>query len=276
MSSSHTTTKEGGRLGNQIIRNLAVSLIAEKHDLFVEYSSRYSIERLGIKLFVGKKKHKNCKKLNMDNYFAVLNNDTLTKNLDPNDCYFQNKEITNLIYNHLHSDDIIDNIMNKNQFKERYLSNNDLFIHVRLGDTVQYNPGIQYYLKAISKIKYDNLYISTDDKSHPIISEIAKNYPYQTHLLMYDEVSTLQFASTCKHVILSHGSFSAVIGYLSFFSEVYYPEYEEGKMWYGDMFSIDGWNKVCNYRDNNNSNYSNNNKDSNKSKDYDSKFMVYL
>lgn len=44
--------------------------------------------------------------------------------------------------------------------------------------------------------------------------------------------------------ILSHGSFSAVIGYLSFFSNVYYPEYELNKIWYGDMFSIDNWIKL--------------------------------
>ena len=32
-----TTTSLNGRLGNQIIRNLAVSIIAEKHNLYVNY-----------------------------------------------------------------------------------------------------------------------------------------------------------------------------------------------------------------------------------------------
>jgi hypothetical protein len=239
-----------GRLGNHIIRCLAVSLIAKKHDLSVDYGSSYLIESLGIKLFKGKNKYKKTKKLTDDNYFSILNNDTLTQNLDPNgDIFFQTKEITNLLYNHLHSDEVVENIMKRNQFTSRYLNNNDLFIHVRLGDSAHYNPGLDYYLKAISGIKYDKLYISTDDKQHPIISQIARNYPNETHLLMYDEVSTIHFASTCKHVILSHGSFSAVIGYLAFFSDVYYPEYEQGKIWYGDMFSIDDWNKISDYRD---------------------------
>jgi hypothetical protein len=36
-----TSTIEGeGRLGNQIIRNLAVSLLAEKHDLKVDYYNK--------------------------------------------------------------------------------------------------------------------------------------------------------------------------------------------------------------------------------------------
>jgi hypothetical protein len=43
---------------------------------------------------------------------------------------------------------------------------------------------------------------------------------------------------------LSHGTFSAMVGYLSFFSNIYYSEYESDKIWYGDIFSIDGWNKI--------------------------------
>jgi len=35
-----------------------------------------------------------------------------------------------------------------------------------------------------------------------------------------------------------------VIGYLSFFSNIYYPPYEKGKIWYGDMFSIPGWKEI--------------------------------
>jgi hypothetical protein len=87
------------------------------------------------------------------------------------------------------------------------------------------------------------LYISTDDKKNTIIIELLHLYP-SSQLINYDEITTFQFASTCKHIILSHGSFSAVIGYLSFFANIYYPEYELNKMWYGDMFSIDNWIKL--------------------------------
>ncbi len=48
-----TTTIPNGRLCNQIIRNLAVSLIAEKNDLHVEYCNKKLIEKLGINLFNG-------------------------------------------------------------------------------------------------------------------------------------------------------------------------------------------------------------------------------
>jgi hypothetical protein len=169
--------------------------------------------------------------------------------LDPNGNFFQTKNITNFLYNYLHSDKIKSNIIDKNPYKNRYQMNNDLYIHIRLTDAVQYNPGIKYYLNAIKNINFDNLYISTDDKNHNIIKEIITVYSNtkNVNIIDYDEVGTIQFASTCKNIILSHGSFSAVIGYLSFFSNIYYPEYHLNKMWHGDMFSINNWIK-CNIK----------------------------
>jgi hypothetical protein len=133
--------------------------------------------------------------------------------------------------------------MDKNEFKERYANNNDLFIHIRLTDVEIFNPGIAYYIKAIKNINFDKLYISTDDPNNNIIINLKELYP-SLELIFVDEITTFKFASTCKHIILSHGSFSAVIGYLSFFSNVYYPEYEANKIWFGDMFSIDNWIKL--------------------------------
>ena len=238
-----TTTTMHGRLGNQIIRNLSVSLIAEKHNLFVSYCNFELIKELGIDLFVGKNIYNNTIVLSEENYLSILNNDSLNSNVDPNSSFFQTKEITNLLYEYLQHDKIKSNIMNKNPFNDRYNKNNDLFIHIRLTDVAHFNPGIQYYLKTISTIEFDKLYISTDDKNHDIIRNIFEMYP-NTILVEFNEINTFQFASTCKNIILSHGSFSAIIGYLSFFSNIYYPEYENDKIWYGDMFTINGWNKI--------------------------------
>jgi hypothetical protein len=238
-----TKTTPYGRLGNQIIRNLAVSMIAKKHDLFVDYCSIDLLEKLGINIHIGNNKHDNSKSLTDENFFTILEDNELTSNLEPNSNFFQTREITNFLYEYLHSDEIKTNIMNKNPFSDRYNANNDLFIHVRLSDAEKNNPGLNYYLKTIMLIQYDKLYLSTDDKSHSIITEITEKYP-EAILLDYEEIETFQFSSTCKNIILSHGSFSAIIGYLSFFSKIYYPQYEDDKIWYGDMFSIEGWNKI--------------------------------
>jgi hypothetical protein len=238
-----STCGNNGRLGNQIIRNLAVSLLAEKHNLAVNYYNKDLISKIGIELFSGSKSYTNIQELTDDNYFTIYNCDDLSYNLQPNKEYFQTKDITNLIYNYLHTDKIRSKIIENNPFKDRYHKNNDLFVHIRLTDVAHLNPGITYYINAIKNIAFDDLYISTDDKNNSIIYEIIQLYP-SAKLIECNEITTFQFGSTCKHIVLSHGSFSATIGYLSFFSNVYYPEYESGKIWYGDMFSINNWVKL--------------------------------
>jgi hypothetical protein len=234
-----TTTGNNGRLGNQIIRNLAVSLIAKKHNLKVDYFNKDLIGKLGIHLFDGINAYKICIPLNDANYFDIHNCDKLNYNLEPNANFFQTKEITNFLNDHLHTDVVKSQIIEKNPFKQRYNANNDLYVHVRLTDAARWNPGIDYYLNAIKHTIHDRMYISTDDKNHPIVQTLL-NLPNST-LINYDEITTMQFGSTCKHIVLSHGSFSAVIGYISYFSTIHYPKYDVTKMWYGDMFSIDNW-----------------------------------
>ena len=235
-----TTIYGGGRLGNQIIRNIAVSIIAEKYNLCANYSSNDLINNLGIKLFNGSNVYSTTQALHNDNYFDIYNCGNLTFNLDANHDFFQTKDITRFVYNYLHSEKIKTNIIEKNPFKPRYNSNNDLFIHIRLTDVAKINPGIDYYVNTINKIQFDNLYISTDEQTHTIVTTLLQLYP-SAKIIDYDEINTFQYASTCKNIILSHGTFSAVIGYLSFFSNIYYPEFLPEKLWHGDVFSINGW-----------------------------------
>jgi hypothetical protein len=112
-----TTTENNGRLGNQIIRNLAVSLIAEKHNLKVNYSSKDLITTLGIDLFSGNNIHNNILDLNDHNYFSILNCNNVNFNLNPNNNYFQTKEISKFLYTYLHTDAVKSNIIEKNPFK---------------------------------------------------------------------------------------------------------------------------------------------------------------
>jgi hypothetical protein len=238
-----STTLHNGRLCNQIFRNIAVSIIAEKNNLYVNYANYNAIISLGIPLFVGTIKYNNEIILNDENYFKILNS-KIVNNLNANNNYFQTKEISNLIYNYLNIHKL--SIIKKNPFINRYNNNNDLFIHIRLDDAAHNNPGINYYLNTIKTINYTNLYIATDQSSHQIIKDVIDTYSDAT-IINYNEIITIQFGSTCKHIILSHGSFSAIIGYLSFCSNVYYPKYEENKIWYGDMFSINNWYKITNF-----------------------------
>jgi len=241
-------TKSGGdgRFGNQFIRNIAVSIIAEKFNLAVDYDFKELFDKLGIVLFIGQNEYDNEIILHESNYFEILNYDKLLSNLNTED-YLQNVEISRFLHNYLHSYKIRKRIIAFNPYKDRYNNNNNLYVHIRLSDVADYNPGINYYLNTIKTISYDKLYISTDDPSHNIIKEMLKHHPTAI-LINYDEINTFQFASTCKHIILSHGTFSAIIGYLAFFSTINYPEYVhqgyldfKSKIWYLDIFRIEGW-----------------------------------
>jgi len=239
-----STNGAPGRLCNHVFRNIAVSIIAEKNDLVVSYGYNDIISQLGIHLFSGSQNHENATTLTDHNYFDILNHSNLNANLNIDwYSYFQSKEITNLTYNWVRSDKNKSQVISKNSFKNRYETNNDCFIHIRLSDAASFNPGIKYYLKALSYISFENLYIGTDSPDHSIISELKTLYPECT-ILNYDEIHTIHFGSTCKHVILSHGSFSAFIGYISFFSNIYYPDYEICERWHGDMFSVPGFQMI--------------------------------
>jgi hypothetical protein len=136
------------------------------------------------------------------------------------------------------------NIVKNNKFTERYNANNDVFLHIRLGDVIQHNPGFKYYDKVLSSLEFNKGYIASDTSNHEICMKLKEKYA-NIEILNSNEVDTILFGSTCKHVVLSHGSFSAIIGYMAFFSDVYYPMYESNKNWYGDMFTnIPGWIRV--------------------------------
>lgn len=235
-----STVGTPGRLCNHIIRNICVSMIAERNNLKVEYSYYREIKTLGISLFSGTNIYKNSIDLHSNNFFEILNKN-IKSNINAYNDFFQTEEITKIIYYHLQN--IKTEIINNNIFKERYNNNNDVFIHIRLSDAEKYNPGYEYYIKVLQFLHYHNIYICSDSPEHNICQDIKKNF-VNVEILYYNELDTIKFGSTCKYVILSHGSFSACIGWLSFFSRVFYSEYMPDKIWHGDIFSIPEWNKI--------------------------------
>ena len=228
------TTETNGRLCNQVIRNLALSLLAEKYDLHVEYSSYDDINnKLGIELFIGNNKHDKTVPINNNNYMNYFNNTIEDNaNFDFMSDFFQIEEITTVLHKHLTNNK--ENIIDKNPFKERYNNNNDVFLHVRLTDTKQWNVGIDYFIHCINSLKYDNIYIGSDDFNDELIKKLKTLYP-KAILVEKNPVETIQFGTTCKNIILSHGSFSAVIGYLGFFSNRYFLNKEPGHYGLGPL-----------------------------------------
>ena len=211
-----------GRLGNQFFINVAASLLAEKHDLYIDYEHGEDVRPL-FPLYVGTRHHPTTITVTDENYVALYNKETLDTNLSFHD-YFQSTNVTMLTHHYI-------------QCKVKRLAkpNNDCFVHVRLGDVAQWNPGADHYLGILATLNVDRVYVSTDSPDHPIVKQLLQ----KAQLYEGTPVETILFGASCRYVVLSHGTFSGMIGYLANESTVYFVKESAKTSWdYGIKFDI--------------------------------------
>lgn len=243
----NTSVGTYGRLCNNIIRNICCSILAKKAGVKFTYLYEKEIDALGIELYKEGTQTYSITKIILDS--------CIDQYIDPSTpfcsnirlgypCFFQTKKVIHMIYALLREHTSQIRIRMKNTFRERYGTNNDVFLHIRLGDVIGLNPGFSYYDTALASLSFTKGYIGSDSPDDPICKKLVEKYP-TLEILPYDEVHTIHFASTCKHVILSYGSFSYMIGCFAFDSRIFYPEFNPSAyVWHGDMFSIPGWKCV--------------------------------
>lgn len=111
----------------------------------------------------------------------------------------------------------------------------------------------EYYLTGIKNLGniYNDIYVASDTLNHELIKGLQKLYP-KFILVDKDQTKTIQFGSTCKHIILSGGSYSAIIGYIAFYSNIYCSNrYGPWRVKVGDpgMFSGKSWNIILPEKD---------------------------
>jgi hypothetical protein len=227
-------------LENDFFKYIAISIFVEKHKLLISYPSINivnQLKQLGIDLFNGLLIFEKTIDLiehsqeiigdNSNNNFKYLfDSKTFNFNINFNNNLFtcNTSYIYNLINNYLNDPTITSNIIINNKFKDRYNKNNDCFIYI----SDSFNPNISYYDKILSNMNFNNLYLSIDTNINintNIIKLLIDKYP-SIQILNYDIVELIQFASTNKFILLSQDNLSGIIGYLSFYSNIYYPEYK--------------------------------------------------
>jgi len=233
-----------GRFCNHVIRNLFASMLASRFDLTAHYSYQEEIGRLGLSLYSGgvtlqdPPAAANDTEV-LDTIEGVLALRANKYNFCNDNCYFQSRRHSTHLRRWLN--DRQPAIRAANPFAARYAQNRDTFIHLRLGDVAAFSPGIEYFCKAIAGS--DTGFIGTDSPDHPMVQQLLKERPGLRLFEEPDVVRLLQFASTCQRVVLSHGSFSAVMGYLAFDSIVCYAPYTS-TIWCGDMFTQPDWQLI--------------------------------
>ena len=234
------TTNLNCKFGATVFYNIICNYIAKCNNLKIDYHCFDETKELGIDLYNGTNQFDENLVLTDLNINLILG-ENISKNIIIHSS-LQTPKVANFIKDFLLK--LKTKITTVNPFKTRYNSNNDLFVHVRLdgkNNSNDFEP-FEYYDSAISKISFDKGYISTDCILHPICTKLIRKYNLE--VLNENEVKTIQWASTCKCVVLSKCTFSWLIGVFSFYSNIYYPERLNKFNKHGNLFVFKDWNKV--------------------------------
>ena len=182
-------TGSDGRFCNHIIRALAASFIATQQNLKFNYGQYVDkMVLLGIKLYEGTMTYRNSQIISNSNIMSYLrHNIPIYKNIIIDRYYFQTKDFSNYLYKYYQNSDNQQSIIDANKFNNRYKNNNDVFIHVRLGDVEHLNQGYAYYDKALTGItSFESGYIASDDITHETCRKLIQKYNLK--IIDYNEV----------------------------------------------------------------------------------------
>ncbi len=223
-----------GRLGNLVIPDLCMYFIGKRYNQKCKFYTVETLNRLG---FVAQNEIDN------QDIPVVDATDELVYQLLEGKCelnshigfktYCQTTEIARYLVQHMP------------EFE--FHVNDDVFMHIRLGDVMHfgYTPKLYYYEKVLSGLEYTGkLYISSDSPEHEVCKTLVSKYG----AIQYkeDEVNTWLFGRTCRHVVMSLGSFSWVLGLFATKSLRYYPNPKDYNIWHGPIFEGTDWTMITN------------------------------
>jgi hypothetical protein len=118
----------------------------------------------------------------------------------------------------------------------------EVFVVYRIGDIIDTPKmlSIEYYRKCLNKITFNSGYITSDSPDHPNVIKLCEEFG----LKLYHNSSpltTIDFARKFNKLVLSEGTFSWWIGYLSQ-AEIIICN-KRDYIWHGDIF-LDRWEKM--------------------------------
>ncbi len=223
-----------GRAGNKFIVDMCMYFITKKHNQKCRFYDVTTLNRLGL---TDAKDETDTSDIPVTQATDELVYSFLTE-LPPsthvcfNYIFCQTTEIARYI---------IDHMPKLGDFEVT----DSVFIHVRLGDIAHKNltPKLDYYERVLQELEYTgNVYLTTDSPRDPLCRTLMNKY--KAILYQEDEVTTWLFGRTCRHLVLSLGTFSWVLGLLATKSLKWYPDPDKYPKWHGPIFEATDWFKV--------------------------------
>ena len=220
-----------GRLGNNLFQYVAAYIFAKKFNLNI--TSDIILTKFDLPTICGNSYTSNVISVNDDNFMALLESDTLEPAHYRFIGYYQLKEFILKYGNEI-----------KSMFKLYHtkISKDEVFVAYRIGDIngIRQMLPIEFYHEALLNIGVKNGYITSDTPNHPNVIQLMNEF----NLTIYNgsDIETIDFAKNFNNLVLSEGSFSWWMGFLSSAENIYYNE--RPRFWHGDMFVLPEWKSL--------------------------------
>jgi hypothetical protein len=237
-----------GRLANRFFGNVVYSLLSKKFKLVARYTREEELNAMGFEFH-----HEPSEDLTKRDIVVELNDHNIVDYIRgehpvdriqftvASDTYYQSPAVCQLFKEVFGDPATRLRIREHNPFRERYGTNRDVFVHVRLGDVANHAPSLAYFERALAAVPFEKGYIASDSPHHPLVRTLVEKYNLQFVNGMPHQI--VQFANTCKYLVLSQGTFSWMMAFFAFDAErIQYPAIKH--KWHGDIFVFPEWEAV--------------------------------
>jgi hypothetical protein len=237
-----------GRLANRFFGNVVYSLLSKKYKLLAKYPRGEELAAMGFEFH-----QEPSEDLIRRDIVVELNNDNIVEYIKgehpverirftvADNTYYQTPAVCQLFKEVFRELATRQRIREHNPFRTRYGTNRDVFVHVRLGDVTNHAPSLAYFERALAAVPFEKGYIASDSPHHPLVRTLVEKYNLQFVNEMPHQI--IQFANTCKYLVLGHGTFSWMMGFFAFDAKkVQYPVVKH--KWHGDIFVFPEWEAV--------------------------------